>query len=71
MAARQARSRRSQKGTGNGKLVKEIMVAAKLGGLIPPGMRVSPPRSSKKARKQSVSRDVMKRAIKERRRHWR
>jgi YebC/PmpR family DNA-binding regulatory protein len=52
-----------KKGQATGKLVKEIMVAAKLGGVDPAGN----PRLAaviEKARKQSVSREVIERAIK-------
>src|SRR5215210_4143012 len=52
-----------KKGQAVGKLVKEIMVAAKLGGADPAGnARLFA--AVEKARKQSVSRDVIERAIK-------
>ena len=52
-----------KKGQATGKLVKEIMVAAKLGGADPAGnARLAA--VIEKARKQSVSRDVIERAIK-------
>jgi YebC/PmpR family DNA-binding regulatory protein len=52
-----------KKGQATGKLVKEIMVAAKLGGVDPVGnARLAA--VVEKARKQSVSRDVIERAIK-------
>ena len=52
-----------KKGQVTGKLVKEIMVAAKLGGADPAGnARLAA--VVEKARKQSVSRDVIERAIK-------
>jgi YebC/PmpR family DNA-binding regulatory protein len=52
-----------KKGQATGKLVKEIMVAAKLGGADPAGnARLAA--VVEKARKQSVSRDVIERAIK-------
>lgn len=52
-----------KKGQAVGKLVKEIMVAAKLGGPDPAGnARLAA--AVEKARKQSVSRDVIERAIK-------
>jgi YebC/PmpR family DNA-binding regulatory protein len=52
-----------KKGQVTGKLVKEIMVAAKLGGADPAGnARLSA--VIEKARKQSVSRDVIERAVK-------
>lgn len=52
-----------KKGQVTGKLVKEIMVAAKLGGADPVGnARLAA--VVEKARKQSVSRDVIERAIK-------
>jgi len=52
-----------KKGQAVGKLVKEIMVAAKLGGADPTGnARLAA--IVEKARKQSVSRDVIERAIK-------
>ena len=52
-----------KKGQVTGKLVKEIMVAAKLGGADPAGnARLAA--VIEKARKQSVSRDVIERAVK-------
>lgn len=52
-----------KKGQAVGKLVKEIMVAAKLGGADPAGnARLAA--AIEKARKQSASRDVIERAIK-------
>ena len=52
-----------KKGQATGKLVKEIMVAAKLGGADPAGnARLAA--VLKKRAKQSVSRDVIERAIK-------
>jgi YebC/PmpR family DNA-binding regulatory protein len=52
-----------KKAQANGKLVKEIMVAAKLGGADPTGnARLFA--AVEKARKESVSRDVIERAIK-------
>lgn len=52
-----------KKGQATGKLVKEIMVAAKMGGADPAGnARLAA--VVEKARKQSVSRDVIERAIK-------
>src|SRR5881396_2594905 len=52
-----------KKGQATGKLVKEIMVAAKLGGADPAGnARLAA--VVEKARKQSVSRDVIERAVK-------
>jgi len=52
-----------KKGQATGKLVKEIMVAAKLGGADPTGnARLAA--VMEKARKQSVSRDVIERAVK-------
>src|SRR5450432_975754 len=52
-----------KKGQATGKLVKEIMVAAKLGG---PDLAANARLAAivEKARKQSVSRDVIERAIK-------
>ncbi len=59
-----------KKGQATGKLVKEIMVAAKLGGADPAGnARLAA--VIEKARKQSVSRDVIERAIKKGAGSWR
>ena len=52
-----------KKGQAVGKLVKEIMVAAKLGGP-DPGANARLFAASEKARKASVTRDVIERAIK-------
>src|SRR3954462_2224752 len=52
-----------KKGQVTGKLVREIMVAAKMGGADPDGnARLAA--AVEKARKESVSRDVIERAIK-------
>ncbi|CAN5480278.1 YebC/PmpR family DNA-binding transcriptional regulator [soil metagenome] len=53
-----------RKGQVTGKLVKEIMVAAKLGGGADPGGNARLAAVVEKARKASVSRDVIERAIK-------
>jgi len=52
-----------KKGQANGKLVREIMVAAKLGGA-DPDLNARLAAAVEKARKESVSRDVIERAIK-------
>ena len=63
MAARQTKVASLKKGQVVGKLVKEMMVAAKLGGADPAGnARLFA--AMEKARRASVSRDVIERAIK-------
>ncbi len=52
-----------KKGKANGKLVREIMVAAKLGGA-DPDLNARLAAAVEKARRESVSRDVIERAIK-------
>ena len=52
-----------KKGQANGKLVREIMVAAKLGGA-DPDLNARLAAAVEKARRESVSRDVIERAIK-------